>query len=183
MVDLQTPVKGCCILKPAGFQVWEGIRDSLDARLRATGHSNVCVSCGRCTCCCWRAPLACGQGGLGLGRGVWGWGGVGACVCHVDVGLWWVGWWLHASDATAVLGPVSLWCPSVRPTCPCRASIQVLPCPHPPVLLRPRGRPRGWVRQGVCGGDPPPPQFRRQGHPGAGPGRAAGRAPGPSPHQ
>ena len=40
MVDLQTPVKGCCILKPTGFALWESIRDSLDARLKATGHVN-----------------------------------------------------------------------------------------------------------------------------------------------
>jgi hypothetical protein len=114
MVDLQTPVKGCCILKPAGFQVWEGIRDSLDARLRATGHSNVCVSRGRCTCCCWRAPLACGQGGLGLGRGVWGWGG---CVC-VSRGCWALVGWLVAACIRCNCCPWLL--------CPCGVHLCVL---------------------------------------------------------
>jgi prolyl-tRNA synthetase len=41
MVDLNTPTKGCYILKPHGFQLWEAIRDALDARLKATGHTNV----------------------------------------------------------------------------------------------------------------------------------------------
>jgi prolyl-tRNA synthetase len=36
-----SPVKGCAILKPAGFAIWEAIRRDLDARLtRATGMQN-----------------------------------------------------------------------------------------------------------------------------------------------
>lgn len=40
LVDLNTPVKGCCIIKPNGYAIWEQIRDTLDAKLKATGHVN-----------------------------------------------------------------------------------------------------------------------------------------------
>lgn len=35
-----SPVRGCMIIKPWGFAVWEHIRDRLDARIKATGHHN-----------------------------------------------------------------------------------------------------------------------------------------------
>jgi prolyl-tRNA synthetase len=36
----QSPVKGCLTLKPAGFEIWELIRDSLNAKIRAKGARN-----------------------------------------------------------------------------------------------------------------------------------------------
>jgi prolyl-tRNA synthetase len=33
-------VKGCMVIKPHGFAIWELIRDALDARIKATGHVN-----------------------------------------------------------------------------------------------------------------------------------------------
>jgi prolyl-tRNA synthetase len=36
----QTPVRGCIIIKPYGYEVWEGIRNGLDRRFKETGHQN-----------------------------------------------------------------------------------------------------------------------------------------------
>lgn len=36
----QSPVRGCIVIRPYGFAIWERIRDSLDARIKATGHEN-----------------------------------------------------------------------------------------------------------------------------------------------
>ncbi len=36
----QSPVRGCMIIKPYGYELWEGIRDGLDRRFKATGHRN-----------------------------------------------------------------------------------------------------------------------------------------------
>jgi prolyl-tRNA synthetase len=36
----QSPVRGCIIIKPYGYEVWEGIKGALDMRFKATGHSN-----------------------------------------------------------------------------------------------------------------------------------------------
>ncbi|MDE2127255.1 MAG: proline--tRNA ligase [Armatimonadetes bacterium] len=33
-------VRGCMIIKPYGFAIWELVRDALDARIKATGHVN-----------------------------------------------------------------------------------------------------------------------------------------------
>ncbi len=33
-----TPVKGCMVIRPYGYALWENTRDLLDARLKATGH-------------------------------------------------------------------------------------------------------------------------------------------------
>jgi len=33
-------VKGCMVIKPHGFAVWEGMRDDLDRRFKETGHQN-----------------------------------------------------------------------------------------------------------------------------------------------
>jgi len=33
-------VKGCMVIRPYGFAVWELTRDALDRRLKATGHQN-----------------------------------------------------------------------------------------------------------------------------------------------
>src|SRR4030095_6981920 len=43
MADLadQTPVKGCMIIKPYGYEIWEMIKAALDERFKATGHKNV----------------------------------------------------------------------------------------------------------------------------------------------
>jgi len=35
-----TPVKGCMVIRPYGYAIWENTRDRLDARLKATGHQN-----------------------------------------------------------------------------------------------------------------------------------------------
>ncbi|MFN8530077.1 MAG: proline--tRNA ligase [Anaerolineae bacterium] len=35
-----SPVRGCPIIKPYGYETWEGIRAALDKRFKATGHSN-----------------------------------------------------------------------------------------------------------------------------------------------
>ena len=36
-----TSVKGCMVLKPAGYAIWENIQKELDARFKATGVENV----------------------------------------------------------------------------------------------------------------------------------------------
>ncbi|HYO88863.1 MAG TPA: aminoacyl--tRNA ligase-related protein, partial [Candidatus Limnocylindrales bacterium] len=36
----QSPVRGCIIVKPYGWELWEGIKNALDKRFKATGHSN-----------------------------------------------------------------------------------------------------------------------------------------------
>ena len=35
-----TPVKGCMVIRPYGYGIWENTRDRLDAQLKATGHQN-----------------------------------------------------------------------------------------------------------------------------------------------
>ncbi len=34
-------VKGCMVIRPYGFAIWENIKNDLDARFKATGHENV----------------------------------------------------------------------------------------------------------------------------------------------
>ena len=36
-----SPVRGCMIIKPWGFAIWENIERLLDAKIKATGHKNV----------------------------------------------------------------------------------------------------------------------------------------------
>ena len=36
-------VKGCVILRPYGYAIWENIQKLLDARFKATGHENVAM--------------------------------------------------------------------------------------------------------------------------------------------
>src|SRR5688572_21338065 len=36
----QTEVRGCVIIKPYGYEIWEAIRNGLDRRFKATGHQN-----------------------------------------------------------------------------------------------------------------------------------------------
>ncbi len=36
----QAPVRGCIIIKPYGYELWEAIKDGLDHRFKATGHKN-----------------------------------------------------------------------------------------------------------------------------------------------
>jgi prolyl-tRNA synthetase len=36
----QSPVRGCVIIKPYGYELWEAIRNWLDARFKETGHQN-----------------------------------------------------------------------------------------------------------------------------------------------
>jgi|YNPBryBLVA2012_1023415.scaffolds.fasta_scaffold04966_2 prolyl-tRNA synthetase len=42
MADLAdyAPVRGCMVIKPYGYALWENIRDGLDRRFKATGHVN-----------------------------------------------------------------------------------------------------------------------------------------------
>ena len=35
-----SPVKGCMVIRPEGFAVWEAIQRDLDRRFRETGHVN-----------------------------------------------------------------------------------------------------------------------------------------------
>ena len=35
-----TPVRGCMVIRPYGYALWENARDALDRRLKATGHQN-----------------------------------------------------------------------------------------------------------------------------------------------
>jgi prolyl-tRNA synthetase len=35
-----SPVRGCMVIKPHGFAIWEKMRDALDAMFKATGHVN-----------------------------------------------------------------------------------------------------------------------------------------------
>jgi prolyl-tRNA synthetase len=39
LVD-HAPVKGCMVIRPYGYAIWENIQDVLDARIKATGHHN-----------------------------------------------------------------------------------------------------------------------------------------------
>ena len=36
-----SPVRGCMVIKPWGYALWEKMQAILDARFKATGHSNV----------------------------------------------------------------------------------------------------------------------------------------------
>ncbi len=36
----RTPVRGCMIIKPYGYELWEAIKHNLDTRFKATGHVN-----------------------------------------------------------------------------------------------------------------------------------------------
>ncbi|MDL1900752.1 proline--tRNA ligase [Anaerolineae bacterium CFX9] len=36
----QSPVRGCIIIKPYGYEIWEGLKAALDKRFKATGHQN-----------------------------------------------------------------------------------------------------------------------------------------------
>ena len=35
------PVRGCMIVRPYGWALWENIQQALDGRFKATGHQNV----------------------------------------------------------------------------------------------------------------------------------------------
>jgi len=35
-----SPVKGCMVIRPRGFAIWEGIRESLNKMIVDTGHEN-----------------------------------------------------------------------------------------------------------------------------------------------
>ncbi len=35
-----SPVRGCMVIKPWGYAIWENIQRQLDARLKETGHVN-----------------------------------------------------------------------------------------------------------------------------------------------
>ncbi len=35
-----SPVRGCVIIKPYGYEIWEGIKAGLDRRIKETGHQN-----------------------------------------------------------------------------------------------------------------------------------------------
>ena len=35
-----SPVKGCMVIRPLGYALWEGVQRDLDARFKATGHQN-----------------------------------------------------------------------------------------------------------------------------------------------
>src|SRR5205807_7054668 len=35
-----SPVRGCMVIKPHGYAIWENIQQELDRRIKATGHVN-----------------------------------------------------------------------------------------------------------------------------------------------
>jgi prolyl-tRNA synthetase len=35
------PVRGCIVVRPYGFALWENVRDALDRRIKETGHENI----------------------------------------------------------------------------------------------------------------------------------------------
>src|ERR1700722_5161690 len=35
-----SPVRGCIVIRPYGFALWENIRDRVDQRIKETGHHN-----------------------------------------------------------------------------------------------------------------------------------------------
>ena len=39
LVD-QAPVRGCMVIRPYGYAIWEKIRDILDKKIKETGHEN-----------------------------------------------------------------------------------------------------------------------------------------------
>lgn len=38
-----TSVKGCMVIRPYGYAIWENIQKELDSRFKKTGHENVCM--------------------------------------------------------------------------------------------------------------------------------------------
>ena len=34
-------VRGCMVIRPYGYAIWEGIQREMDTRFKATGHENV----------------------------------------------------------------------------------------------------------------------------------------------
>ena len=38
------PVKGCMVIRPHGYAIWELIQKHLDAEFKRTGHQNACLS-------------------------------------------------------------------------------------------------------------------------------------------
>ena len=37
-----TPVRGCMVIKPWGYGIWENIRNASDIKFKQTGHKNAC---------------------------------------------------------------------------------------------------------------------------------------------
>ena len=35
-------VRGCMVIRPHGFAIWEGMQADLDRRFKSTGHKNAC---------------------------------------------------------------------------------------------------------------------------------------------
>ena len=35
-----SPVRGCMVIRPTGYAIWERIQSELDRRIKATGHQN-----------------------------------------------------------------------------------------------------------------------------------------------
>ena len=35
-----SPVRGCMVIRPTGYALWEAIQQDLDGRFKATGHTN-----------------------------------------------------------------------------------------------------------------------------------------------
>ena len=36
------PVRGCMVIRPYGFALWENVKEGLDRRFKETGHENAC---------------------------------------------------------------------------------------------------------------------------------------------
>ena len=42
LAEVAGVVKGCMVIRPHGFAIWEGIQQDLDRRFKASGHKNAC---------------------------------------------------------------------------------------------------------------------------------------------
>jgi len=46
-----SPVKGCMVIRPYGYAIWELLQQALDSRIKATGHVNATSRCSSRTAC------------------------------------------------------------------------------------------------------------------------------------
>ena len=55
-----SPVRGCMVLRPNGFALWEVVQKELDKRFKETGHRNASA----CGAMCFRAAVPVGKIGI-----------------------------------------------------------------------------------------------------------------------
>ena len=49
-----SPVRGCMIIRPYGYAIWESMRDELDRHIKRTGHEQRLLPALRARARCWR---------------------------------------------------------------------------------------------------------------------------------